>query len=471
MFPGAPGAVGLIPVNAPIRSPWLTDAMSEDLLAKYDGAVPRYTSYPTAPHFSAAVDARTYESWLDALDAGHGVSLYLHVPFCRRMCWFCGCHTKITRRDEPIARYARHLESELALVRTALGARFRVDHVHWGGGTPSVLTAADFAALSDAVDRAFTGYGAAEVTVEIDPRTLDRDRVAALAAAGVNRASLGVQDLDPAVQQRINRIQPYAVTARALDWLRGAGITRLNLDLMYGLPGQTVAGVADTAERVAALEPGRIALFGYAHVPWMKRHQRLIDEAALPGRGERLAQFEAAAERLLARGYVRIGLDHFARPDDPLARAAATGALHRNFQGYTTDEAAVLLGLGASAIGSLPQGYVQNRAPIGDWQRAVAAGRFAVARGIALDDDDRRRCRLIERLMCDLAVDLDGVAGQGEDFAPERSRLGPMVEDGLVRIDGERLEVTEAGRPLLRTVCAVFDRYLESGTGRHSRAV
>ena len=442
--------------------------MDPELLARYDRPVPRYTSYPTAPHFHVGVGADDYQRWLAELPRDARLSLYLHVPFCQELCWYCGCHTTVARRYQPIAEYRDLLLRELDLVGATLGGRRPVGQIHFGGGTPTMLAPRDLRTLGERVHRRFEVRADAEVAVEIDPRRLERATIEALAAIGVNRASLGVQDVNPEVQRAINRWQPFAVVERAVDGLRAAGIRGVNLDLMYGLPHQTEACVLRTVEAALRLTPERVALFGYAHVPWMKRHQRLIDEAALPAAHERSAQLELAAARLSDAGYVAIGLDHFARPDDGLAIALREGRLHRNFQGYTTDAAPALIGLGVSAIGSLPQGYVQNAAALPDYREALRAGRLATVRGIELSDDDRLRRSIIERLMCDLAVDLDGAAGR---FASELEALAPLAADGLVEIEGQAIRVPPAGRALVRAVCAVFDGYLERGVARHSRAV
>jgi oxygen-independent coproporphyrinogen-3 oxidase len=434
-------------------------------------AVPRYTSYPTAPHFTDAVKAETYAAWLAALPADASLSLYLHVPFCTELCHYCGCHTKATRRPEPVAAYAERLGDEIELLAAALPGR-RITHLHWGGGTPSILGAArlrNFAALL----RDRFGLGdVREHAIELDPRHVTQELVDALAAIGVNRASLGVQDLSYHVQRTIGRVQPFEVVARSARMLRDAGIEKINCDLMYGLPRQSATDVECTARSVAALRPQRIAVFGYAHVPWLKKHQRLIQEAELPEADERLAQAEIARQILVSLGYEPIGLDHFALPGDELALAAKTGRLRRNFQGYTADDADALLGLGASAIGRLPQGYVQNTPDNATYARAVQSGRFATAKGIQLSEDDRTRGAIIERLMCDLAVDLaPAKCNAPASFAAELGDLMPIEAEGFVRIDGTRIRVTEKGRPFVRLVASAFDRHLREGHGRHARAV
>ena len=449
--------------------------MERELLERYDRGVPRYTSYPTAPHFHDDVGPADYARWLGALPPGATLSAYLHIPFCDSLCWFCGCHTKIVGRHAPVADYLDVLLREIGLVGDALGSPRPLGQLHFGGGSPTVLTPAEVARAVEALGRRFIMQDDTEFALEIDPRDADRALIEAWARAGATRASLGVQDFTPEVQRAVNRVQSYKATARVVEWLRATGVRQINIDLMYGLPFQTTKGVERTLRRVITLAPDRLALFGYAHVPWMKHHQRLIPEAALPGAAERLRQSEAAAALLLDAGYVRIGLDHFARPEDSLARAQAAGILRRNFQGYTTDSAMALIGLGASAIGDLPQGYLQNIVPIKAYGEAVRSGHFAVARGRHLSCDDRVRRAVIQRLMCDMAVDLAAVAADfglpPETFGQEIASLGPLVRDGLVMVEGSRLHVTARGRPLVRAVCAHFDRYLVTQSARHSRAV
>lgn len=430
--------------------------------------VPRYTSYPTAPHFSAAVGAGSYAEWLSALPADATLSLYIHVPFCTELCFYCGCNTRAVRKREPVEAYAERLIEEIALLGALRGRR--VTHLHWGGGTPSILGPRRLKTIAARLASLFDLSALKEHAIELDPRRLDTPLIRTLAEIGVSRASLGVQDVSPRVQHAIGRIQPFELVERAAGGLRDAGIAALNIDLMYGLPEQTAREVARSAELAASLGPQRLALFGYAHVPWFKTHQRLIEEAALPGARERLVQAEAAAETLCGLGYQAVGLDHFARPNDALAVAARDKRLRRNFQGYTTDDADALIGIGASAIGRLPQGFVQNAPDVAGYSRAIAAGRFATVKGIALSHDDRLRSTIIERLMCDLAVDLDAFGGATR-FAAERGALAPLAAQGLVAIDGARIAMTAAGRPFVRLAAAAFDAYLAASAKRHSPAV
>lgn len=445
------------------------------LVARYDGRAPRYTSYPTAVQFTPAIDEAAYRGWLAELPATEPVSLYVHIPFCSRICWYCGCNTRAMNRPEPVSDYVALLGREAEMLGAALPARLPASFIHLGGGSPNMLSRQDMDALFGALRRVFDLPAGGEMSVELDPSRLSRDFVDAAAAHGLTRASLGVQNLDPQVQAAVNRFETPQQVADAVEWLRAAGVRSINIDLMYGLPHQTTANTLDTVDAVLRFAPERIALFGYAHVPWMKAHQKLIDEAALPGPAERLDQAESAAERLVAAGYVRIGLDHFALPGDELAQAAAEGRLHRNFQGYTTDVAPTLLGLGASSIGRLPQGFVQNASQELAWRKAVGAGRLPVARGVAFTDEDRFRGDIIERLMCDLAADLTAAAERhGRDPAEldgPVSRLAPFVADGLVRLDHGRLEVVGDGRLVIRSICAVFDAHFDPEGERHARSL
>lgn len=445
------------------------------LVAKYEGRTPRYTSYPTAVQFTPEVTAQTYRRWLAELPTGDPVSLYLHVPFCARLCWYCGCNTRAVNTHQPISDYVALMLAELDTLADALPGRLAASAVHLGGGTPNMLSADELTAIFGALKFAFRFTSDVEIAAELDPAVLTRDWVRAAASHGLSRASLGVQNLDHRVQAAVNRKDTAEEIAAAVGWLREAGVRSINLDLMYGLPHQTVENTLRTIEAVLPLRPERLALFGYAHVPWMKAHQKLIHEAALPDAAERLDQSEAAAERLVGEGYVRIGLDHFALPGDDLAEAAAEGRLHRNFQGYTTDAAGTLLGLGASAIGSLPQGFVQNVAQEMAWRAAVQGGDLPVARGVALSEDDRFRGEIIERLMCDLDVNLAAIcATHGRplsDLAEPLARLEAFERDGLIRHEGVRLMVTERGRILVRSVCAAFDAYLAPDAQRHAKAI
>lgn len=438
-------------------------------------SVPRYTSYPTAPHFTAAVTGEDYKGWLESLDPAEPLSLYLHVPFCKKMCWYCGCNTKVVARYDPVFDYADLLRQEISLLVRTLPGRFTVSHIHWGGGTPTILSGDDFTSIMSLIAREFDYTDTAERAIEIDPRTVDRHKIAALAEAGINRASLGIQDFSPRVQQAINRVQSFELTEEVVHSLRLEGISNLNFDLMYGLPTQNVDDILRTVDLSHRLRPNRIALFGYAHVPWMKSHMKLIKDEDLPDTEARLQQSEWAAQRLLDLGYKQVGFDHFASITDDMAVALENGTLQRNFQGYTTDTASSLIGIGASSIGRTPKGYVQNATPVHDYKAAIEAGRFPIAKGIATSRDDDMRRQVIERLMCDLSVDLAALTEQyGQDltyFAVELDALQEFEEEGYVVLNSGKLSITPPGRQLVRVICALFDIYLKQGLARHSKAV
>lgn len=445
--------------------------MNPELVKRYSAPVPRYTSYPTAPHFSDDIDARTYRGWLAELRPGTRLSLYTHIPFCDELCWYCGCCTKAVRRYEPIAEYLTSLRTEIAKIAADVPAEHEVLHIHWGGGSPNVLAPDDVVELADLHRRLFRIREGAEFAVEIDPRHLDDARTSAFARAGVTRISIGVQDFDETVQAAINRRQSFEVTERAVLGFRSHGIEAINIDLVYGLPHQTRASLQDTVEKVLQLRPTRIAAFGYAHLPERLKHQRLIATATLPDSIERFAQANRLSRLLMRAGYERIGLDHFALPDDPLAK----GQLARNFQGYTTDTADALIGFGASAIGRLPQGYVQNHPAAAEYARRIGEEGLATSRGIALTDNDRMRGFVIERLMCDMtfpARELRQRFGdRSEELLREAHALLDADQDRLIESDGDAFRVTDRGRPFVRTIAACFDSYLDTKAARHAPGI
>jgi oxygen-independent coproporphyrinogen-3 oxidase len=449
--------------------------MQQALIDKYGEArLPRYTSYPTAPGFSPAVGAGTYADWLSAILPGTEASLYLHIPFCRSMCWYCGCHTTITQRDEPILDYIDMLRREIDLVSDRAANRLKIRHVHFGGGTPTIMRPEEFRDLVGLLRARFDFARQPEIAVEIDPRTLSREMATALGETGVTRASLGVQSFDPVVQKAINRIQTQEQTAEAVIRLRKAGVGGINFDLIYGLPHQTVASCIDTAKAAIRMHPDRFAVFGYAHIPTFKKHQKLIDEKALPDAAMRIEQAEAIAETLASAGYIRIGLDHYALPEDDLAIAAAGGRLRRNFQGYTTDTCKTLIGFGASSIGRTAHGYIQNEVPPGLYAQRIASGRLATAKGYRLTAEDRLRADIIERLMCDFRVDVTTIAAwHGFDAAPflkGNARLEELEKDDAIEIRDGIVSVRQNHRFIIRAVAAAFDAYLDQSTRKHSKA-
>lgn len=443
--------------------------MDERLLTYAERPAPRYTSYPTAPHFSDAVGASAMSDWLADLPMQSALSLYIHVPYCRQLCWYCGCNTYAARRAEPVADFVETLIAEIDLIASSLDAR-RLTDIHWGGGTPNILSAAEFARVAAHVARRFDIDEAAQHAIELDPRYVDDEKAEAYAKAGVNRVSLGVQTFDARVQQAIGRVQSFETVRDALHLLRRAGIPQVNMDLMYGLPHQTTEDLRESVRQAATLAPDRIALFGYAHVPWFKKRQRLISESTLPNTTERFDQAEAAHHALESLGYVAIGLDHFAKPDDELAVAQRNGKLRRSFQGYVIQEADAIIGVGPSAISTLPQGYAQNAPEPGAWARCVAAGQLASARGHALTHNDRVRGRLIEQIMCDFEGDLAPLGGRS-GCADELALLQPMLADGMIELKDDTLLLTDAAHPFCRLIAMAFDAYAQRGVARHSSAV
>ena len=441
-------------------------------LGLFDARVPRYTSYPTAPVFSAAVGGDFQANALAALDPAQPVSVYLHIPFCERLCWFCACHTQGTQTLSPVESYIGTLEAELRMVAETVPAGLRMGRLHWGGGTPTILPPHLIHRLALAVKSAIPPCDDWEFSVEIDPTMVDRAKIDALAEQGMNRASIGIQDFDPQVQAAIGRAQPYDVTRACVDDLRAAGVTSLNCDLVYGLPHQTEARIADTVAKVLTLGPERIALFGYAHVPWVAKRQKLIDEAALPDDMGRYRLSELATTQFSAAGFEPIGIDHFARPGDELALAKDKGRLRRNFQGYTADSCATLIGLGASSISRLPTGYVQNAAATAAYIQRIEAGQLAGSRGHVMTPSDLLRGDAIEMLMCRFSVDLIElkmrhgklVASLDGDLRQIADRFG-----SLVTLDSDALTLLPQGRALTRVMASILDAHMPEGV-RFSRA-
>jgi oxygen-independent coproporphyrinogen III oxidase len=435
---------------------------------------PRYTSYPTAPHFHAGIGDADLRHWLGSVADDEALSLYVHIPFCDRLCWFCACHTRHTLRYEPVAAYLDALLREMELVKAALGGRGGARTLHFGGGSPTMLSPRDLERVASSLRAAFAPADDLRIGIEIDPNDIDEPKLDAIAAIGATRASLGIQDFDPKVQRAINRMQSLEQTQAVVAGLRARAIDAINLDLVYGLPHQTTPGVVDTVARCIELAPDRIALFGYAHVPWFKKHQTMIDEAWLPDADARLEQATAAQERILEAGYVAIGIDHFAWPDDPLAIALARGELRRNFQGYSDDGCQTLIGLGPSSIGRYRQGHAQNTTSMGEYVRSIEAGSLPIARGVCFSEEDRVRGWLIERLMCEFGfsgTELEARHGAGgRRLLVEAEGLAGSMPDMLVR-DGDRFFIPPQRRMEARRVAARFDAYLGKGQARHSAVV
>jgi oxygen-independent coproporphyrinogen-3 oxidase len=456
-----------------------------DLLRRYDVPGPRYTSYPTAPQFSP--DFREAElREMAAISNGDPIprplSLYLHIPFCTSPCFYCGCNRIITRDKSRSEAYLTRLYREVAMASALFDRDRDVEQVHFGGGTPNFLTPAQIAETLDVMRRHFSFAPAQRLdcSIELDPRFITPDEVGELAAAGLNRASLGVQDFDPEVQRAVNRIQGVEETMAIIDACRRHGMRSVNIDLIYGLPGQNATGFARTLDTVLQVRPDRLAVYGYAHLPSLFRAQQRIDATDLPSPETKLGLLQLAIEKLEQAGYVYIGMDHFALPQDELARAQRSGDLHRNFMGYTTCAESDLLGLGVSAISHIGPSFSQNPRDLGDWEQAIDQGRLPVWRGMRMDEDDLIRADVIQSLMCHGRLDFAAIGRRhmidfGSYFADALTRLAPLQADGLVQVDACGLQVTARGRLLLRIIAMCFDRYLPaaaaSASPRFSRTV
>ncbi len=442
-------------------------------LGLFDAKVPRYTSYPTAPQFTPALTGDMFSKWITLIPEGSEISLYIHIPFCRRLCWFCACRTQGTQKDAPVRAYLDVLKAELALLKNALPKGVTLSRLHWGGGTPTLLSAGmmrDLAAEIASVAPFAPDY---EFSVEIDPNEIDSARLDALAAAGMNRASIGVQDFDDEIQHAIGRIQSFEATRDAIDMIRAHGVESLNADILFGLPHQSNARITESVQKLLALSPDRVALYGYAHVPWMAKRQQMIPSEALPTPEERLDLFETARKLFLWDGYAEIGIDHFARPEDGLTRAQKAGTLRRNFQGYTDDTSDVLIGLGASSISRFPQGYAQNAPATSAHAKKIAEGRFSTSRGHVFSAEDKLRSRIIEMIMCDFRVSAAELLAE-HDIAP--AALAAMLAEAnksfgnRLKTSPEGLYIPEEMRPLTRLIARAFDAYDLSKAG-HSSAI
>lgn len=452
-----------------MRPEWMTLATSP---------VPRYTSYPTAAQFRDDPPEALTTRWISSIGPNEPISVYVHVPFCEQLCWYCGCHTTIPNGYARIGRYVDVLLKEIELWKAKLPEHGGGVHLHFGGGTPNALNPDDMLRILDALREAFCITDDAEISIELDPRTLGPEMISALAAGGVTRASLGVQDFNTTVQEAINRVQPFLLVQGAVEALRKAEINGINFDLLYGLPHQTVESVAKSAELAASLKPDRISAFGYAHVPWFAKHQRAIDERHLPGTEERFAQYHALADTLTQFGYTQIGLDHFARDEDDLTRALEKGQLHRNFQGYTTDTCRTLIALGPSGISEFPGGFAQNAKDVREYTEAVEAGELALRRGVPRTREDMLRGAIIEKLMCDLRVDVAKIAHAYDEplshFHDAFARAKELEALDICHVEGSVITVLPEARILLRSVAQCFDAYtpaIDATEKKHAKAV
>ncbi len=457
-----------------------TPAWDRQLIEKYDVAGPRYTSYPTALQFTPQFNADDYRRlWQQPTPSIAPLSLYVHIPFCENVCYYCACNKVVTRHKEKARHYLNYLEKEIALQSALVGNKRPVTQLHWGGGTPTFLDAAELTELMHAIASHFhlLDSDSREYAIEVDPRTVDRERLALLKGLGFNRISLGVQDFDERVQRAINRVQSPLLVQALVDAARAFGFKSLGFDLIYGLPHQNLTTLRRTLDQVIAMSPDRIALYNYAHLPARFPAQRAIDRLALPTAADKLSMAMAANEWLSAAGYVHIGMDHFVRTHDELAQAQRSGHLQRNFQGYSICMAPDLIGLGVSAISSSASAFAQNSKALDDYYARLDRNELPIERGLWLSDDDRIRRVVIGEIICNLGVDFSAIDHRfGIDsrsyFSHEFEQLDALAGDGLLTIDGCNLQVSARGRPLLRAICMVFDRYLSSAPAqRFSRVL
>ena len=449
-----------------------------DLILKYDRPGPRYTSYPTAPHFADDFLLVDWEAHISNNNrtGERPLSLYFHIPFCDTLCWFCGCTMLISRQQGPIDQYVDYLFREIDLYASRLHPDREVVQIHFGGGTPTHMTPDQIRLVGDRLRSTFRIADDAEISIEMDPRGLSREHIGALAEAGFNRASLGVQDFDLKVQQAVNRVHDEALVSNVLKEIREAGFKSLNLDLIYGLPHQTVASFENTIQTILGFEPDRLAVFSYAHVPWMKPHQNLIREEDLPAPEEKLGMLKLTIETLTRSGYEYIGMDHFAREDDELTVAQLSGTLQRNFQGYSTRAGTDIYAMGMSSISQLPFCYAQHTKDLPSYYEAIDAQRLPVAKGIALTEEDAVRRDVIMRLMCDMALDYEAMSNRlgidfQSEFSDELAQMSPFEEDGLIERSSSGFQVTPQGRLFIRNIAMTFDAYLEESHARFSRTV
>lgn len=445
----------------------MTNEQELQRLGVYDARAPRYTSYPTAVQFGPDVGPEFTKDALSSLPVDKAVSVYIHIPFCERLCWFCACRTQGTKSASPVAAYLKHVIAEIDLVAEKLPQGIKARRIHWGGGTPTILTPDQISLLAGHLEQKIPRTQDAEFSVEIDPTLVNQAKIDALVAAGMTRASIGVQDFGLKTQNAIGRLQSIEITQECITMLRRANISSLNMDILYGLPHQTKASVLDTIHHVLALSPDRIALYGYAHVPWMAKRQQLIDEAALPDGKARHMLFQTMAYELEQNGYDAVGIDHFAKPSDTMAIADKTGQLRRNFQGYTTDDMPTLIGLGASSISKYPSGYAQNAAKSSDYAKAIGSGILATHRGIKTTLQDRLIARTIEMIMCDFAVDYSVLK---QEFSSDLSCLSHatlcLQRDfgDIVTFSDTGFKITKYKRSVARLIAKVFDQYIDSNS-------
>lgn len=447
--------------------------MSRHLLNKYDQAVPRYTSFPTAAQFTNDINEQRARTSIAAIPESEEISLYIHIPFCHQLCHYCGCNTKVVNSYAPVREYLDYLDEEIEIVGRTMSTMPHVARVHFGGGSPNYLEAPDMQDIIDRLKRHFAINDKTEIDVESDPRYLDLEMINAYKKMGVSRVSLGVQDFNPNVQRAVNRIQTFEQVKACVENLRSVGIKNINFDLMTGLPLQTLESVEETAKQAISLQPSRLSVFPYAHVPWMKKHQKLLEEYRMPDTALRFDMTQNVNKIIEKAGYISIGIDHFAKADDALSLALKGKTLRRNFQGYTDDTSQIIIGFGLSAISSYQNTYIQNTTDAPAYRAALLQGELPVARGCMLSDEDIARRNLIEELMCYFELDLKKYEVLLRLLPKTRQTLAALAQDGLIELndDGGNLSVTKKGLPFVRVIAAAFDPYFVPQENRHARAI
>jgi len=458
----------------------MTLQIDKHTIEKFDIPGPRYTSYPTAPAWSADVDKTVYQERLKIFgQSDKTLSLYIHIPFCQTMCTYCACSVILRKQDEKYGdEYLSYLFKELDLVSHFIGKRKKIRQFHWGGGTPTFLNEGQIKRLFDKVSQSFDIDFDGEIAIEIDPRTIDLPKVKMLKNLGFNRISMGIQDFDAAVQKSVNRIQPYELVKKFYDYCRALNFPSVNFDLIYGLPHQTTKSFHDTVNKVIAFRPDRIALYSFAYVPWLKKHQEKIDQASLPTNGQKVDIFLQARAQLLEAGYLAIAMDHFALKDDELAKSFKKDRLYRNFMGYTVKPADEYIGVGVSSIGFIEDAFIQNHKILKDYYRSLDHNELPVERGKCLTPDDKIRQFTINSLMCHFKLDKKDFLERfgkpfDEYFAEEQPHIQYCLEDGLIEADNRAIRVSELGKIFIRNICMGFDYYLRKQklNARFSRTV
>ncbi len=443
------------------------------LILKYDKQIPRYTSYPTAPHFNLEINSDIHKSWLKDLPEDENLSLYFHIPFCNQLCWYCGCYTKATQRYAPVEDYVHILAREIKIVKNLLKKNHQISHIHFGGGSPTILIPQTFEFLINLIKQEFKITKNAEIAIEVDPRNINEEKVATYAKAGINRVSIGVQDFNLEVQKAINREQSFEVVYDCIKLFRKYNINDINLDLIYGLPKQTLEMIQRNIDYSLLLEPSRIALFSYAHVQWMKKHMRLIDEKDLPSAKVKINMYEKAANMLEKSGYKAIGLDHFAKENNEMFLAIKDKKLKRNFQGYSTDKASSIIGFGASSISYLPNGYIQNTLDFEEYKKEILNEKLPTKKGIKIKQEDKIRKEIIDQIMCFLEVDLNEIQKKfnlkPDHFINEIKAFKELQKDNLVKIKNQKITINPKTRQIARVASSIFDEYLKADNKKHSK--